>query len=577
VTANPIRVKQGFIPRALIVLSYFVLLGGLLTIGFCAYMVVIGYSVLPYWDGWIQIEYATQHARPGLLDWLWAQHNEHRILIPKLFLLADLYLFAASQELLLVSIFGVQLLHLGLLSWSMRVLGGWRGPVWRTGVGLAAFCLFCPSQWENFVWGFQTCFVLPGLFATLSFIGLLLYWTRSQAEYLVLCILAAFGATYSLSNGNLLWPLLVMTALLIPLRLPVVVSLVAAGTVSTFLYLYDYLPTHAMLTRATMRVTLQYLAVYLGSAWVRGNVQLAGTLGLVGLAVALFLLLRVRRYVEVGRAFSIQLVLTLLFCIGTGLITALGRAGLGLSHAFTSRYQTVALLFWCCLGLILLAFDSSVKGCREVALLLTQLALLSIMSFAAHSGQTPLIHARVHRFQQNAAAMALAAGVADLNQLHWVSPDPQDVLSLAPSMREQHLSVFSGGAASFLGKPLSSVVKLAPSGACTGHVESAIGIDAAGQRSLKLTGWAWDNQHRQAPAQIAATINGVITGLGAVGDWRPTARETNPGITSDYTGFTGYIGDVWESIPVNIYAILSDRPATACLIVTITDVSHLAQ
>ncbi len=100
----------------------------------------------------------------------------------------------------------------------MRVLGDWRGTLWRTGVGLAAFCFFCPSQWENFMWGFQVCFVLPQSVRNSVICGLLLYWSgfadehpdRSQSsKFLVLSILAALGANYSLSNGNLLWPLLV--------------------------------------------------------------------------------------------------------------------------------------------------------------------------------------------------------------------------------------------------------------------------------------------------------------------------------------------------------------------------------
>ena len=85
-------------------------------------------------------------------------------MIPKLFLVVDLRLFQATQVFLLTSILVIQFLHLTLLGWSMQVLGGWRGDVWRTGIGIAAFCLFCPSQWFNFVLGLQVNFVLLGLF-----------------------------------------------------------------------------------------------------------------------------------------------------------------------------------------------------------------------------------------------------------------------------------------------------------------------------------------------------------------------------------------------------------------------------
>ena len=160
-------------------LSYAILLGGLATIVLALYMVVTSYSSLPYWDGWRQVDVAANGYSSVSPAWLWAQHNEHRLVLPKLFLAADLRFFRAHQVFLLASIFAIQLTHLALLSWSMRVLGGWTGDLWRSGTGLAAFCLFCPSQNENFIWGFQVCFVLPLLFQSLSFVALLLYATDS--------------------------------------------------------------------------------------------------------------------------------------------------------------------------------------------------------------------------------------------------------------------------------------------------------------------------------------------------------------------------------------------------------------
>ena len=224
------------ISRAANILSYLILLGGMVTIALTLYLVVASYSSLPFYDGWGQIDFAANEGTAHTFDWLWRQYNQHRLVIPKLFLLADLHWFQARQVFSLTSIFVIQLLLLSLLGGSMRVLGGWRGALCRTGFGLAAFCIFCPSQWSNFVWGFQTCFVLPGLFATLSFAGLLLYWVRDgesrRSQYLLVSIAAALGTSYSLSNGNLVWPLLVGAALLLRLPLRATVAYAAAGAVA---------------------------------------------------------------------------------------------------------------------------------------------------------------------------------------------------------------------------------------------------------------------------------------------------------------------------------------------------------
>src|SRR5690348_1872970 len=137
--------QPGFAQRLESALSYVILLAGLVTAGIAAYMVVLCYTPLPWSDGWGEIFAPARGEKLLSLQWLWAQHNEHRLLIPRLFLIADLRLFRAQQTFLLASIFVIQLLHLCLLSWSMRALGGWRGSLWRAATGLSAFCRFCPT------------------------------------------------------------------------------------------------------------------------------------------------------------------------------------------------------------------------------------------------------------------------------------------------------------------------------------------------------------------------------------------------------------------------------------------------
>jgi hypothetical protein len=568
------------------ILSYVIFLCGISTVILSAYLVVVSYTSLPHWDEWSQIDFAANRTAQSTLDWLWSQHNQHRLVIPRLFLLADLRWFHATQGFLLASIFGIQVLHLLLLSWSMRIFGGWRRGLWLTGTGLAAFCLFSPAQWENFTWGFQTCFVLPGMFATLSWIGLLLYWTRSKDGpggrgrwgYLLLSIAAALGASYSLSNGNLLWPLLVGAALLLRLRLAAVLSFAIAGALSTALYLNNYYrPASYPLSAEALLQMLKYMTAYFGSSWVSLNVHAAEIIGAAGLVVLLSLLLRLPSYVRDHRPFPLQLVLTLLFCLGTGVVTALARMVFGIPQAFSSRYQTVALLFWCCMGLLLLGRAFSVGQTRKGDFLLVQAILLAIMLFAATRATIPLARARLTGFQLNVAAVALVADAPDKEQLQWADSQPDYVLSLLPYMRSQRLSVFSGTLPSLRGKPLDSVFTLTSPDECAGQLESFVAVAGAHQPTLRVTGRAWDNKHRQAPSQVVATTNGVIIGLGVVGDWRPTVRETNPRITSNYTGFTGYVSDVWESTPVNIYAILPGRPATACLIATLPGGAYSAQ
>jgi hypothetical protein len=67
---------------------------------------------------------------------------------------------------------------------------------------------------------------------------------------------------------------------------------------------------------------------------------------------------------------------------------------------------------------------------------------------------------------------------------------------------------------------------------------------------------------------IVTATAGFITGLGAVGDWRPMNKAAHPWMTTNYIGYTGYVQDARSSSPVEVYAILRGSPATACLIAT---------
>ncbi len=563
------------------VLSYLILLGGLSIIVVTGYMVVVSYSRLPFAESWLQISIVAQGGSPVSLGWLWQQHLEHRFPIPKLFLAVDLWLFHASQKFLLASTFTIQLLHLMLLGWSMRALGGWRGALWRTGFGLAAFCLFFPSQWETFVFSFEVIFVLSVLFASLSFIALLLYWLSSQQPaagqkpwiFLLLSILAALGATFSLANGNLVWPLLVAAALLLRLSLSAILLLIISGTAGILTYFHHYIsPPGSVSLGATIQAparTLEYLATYLGASWTTTYNRSAMFYGIAGLVLLLCLIPRFRLPVGTSRVFSVELLLILMFCLGTAGVTALGRTSSGLDQAFSSRYQTFALLFWWALLMLLLL--PWFRGSRaQFTTAIAQACLLGIMLGGIHLAGDAVRKARVHGFELDVAAIALMTDTPDRAQLQHIYPDPDYLWQLLPYMREKRLSIFAGNPAPRMGERLDSGFRLVSSEQCVGAMQSVQTVGGGASTALKITGWAWDRKHQRPPPQIVAASNGVIVGLGAVGDWRPNIRAANPYLKTSFVGFTGYVKNVQPAAALSLYAIFDSQPPEACTIATLT-------
>ncbi len=570
---------RSFEQRAVSAFSYLILLAGIVTAGAAAYMVVLCYSRLPWSDGWVQIFVDASGESPFSLRWLWQKHNEHRLLLPKLFLGLDLRLFAATQKLLLAAIYAIQLLHWCLLAWSMRVLGGWRGPLWRTGAGLAAFCLFCPTQWENLVWGFQTCFVLPPFFATLSFVGLLLYWRTQNAgawKFILLSVLAALAAVCSLANGLLLLPLLALAAVALRLRKSVVLTYAIAAVVSIALYFYHYMrppqSSDPLLSLRSPAKLISYVATYFGSTWTTGsswtghNLRIAPWLGLFGLAILLLFLLRFRKIVERHDAFVIQLLLLSLFCLGTAFLTATGRAGSGNGQAFASRYQTVALLFWWSLGC--LSLGAAAGSSKRFPLVAVQVLFVLVLLRGAVLVHFPLRDAREHAFQQHATAAALLTGVDDRKQIAEAFPEPDYVLRLAPFMRKERLSVFAHNNQKQLGVAVDAVVQIVDQEQCEGELQSIMSFkDGVGER-LRITGWAWDLKGHKPASGILTVSDGRIVGFGAVGDWRPAVRTIHHEMNTSFVGFTAYAKTMPEA-RVTIYAILRGSAPQACQVATL--------
>ena len=556
-------------PRINSALSYLILLGGALTVALSFYIVISTYSSLPYWDGWTQIEVAANGRSPLSPSWLWEQHNEHRLVIPKLFLAVDLLFFRARQAFLLTSILVIQLLHLALLSWSMRALGGWKGALWRAGTGVAAFCLFCPTQSENLTWGFQVCFVLPPFFATLSFAALLLYGKETlQVEgkgaprFLLVSILAAFGAAYSLAAGCLVWPLLVAEAAYLRLGRRIMGIVSAAGAISIGLYAWHYArpeghgsPVAALSDPLGM---LKYCAAYFLSSWPYYGAR--GHLLLRLVVVVFFLALLVSALPSIGRfrPFAAQLGLTVMYCLATSLITAMGRLNFGVTQATVSRYQTVALLGWSCLGLLMLGGLSLAGERMRYLFPVAQLSVLAVFAIGASRAEYQVLITRGHAFAQKAASAALLTGMADREALGQVYPEKEMFAKTVPYMRTNGLSAFSDRLASAMGKPLNSTFRPADSSECAGALEKVFPISETYGGGLgpglEVVGWAKDNKRNKIPSAIVVTLDDKVVGLGATGRWRP------PG----FDGFEAFSPELAPQAEARFYAILDRAAPAAC-------------
>ena len=142
------------------ILGRLILAVGVGTVLGAAYLMRVGYSVVPYWDELDEMTAYIDAMHGSTLAWMWAQHNEHRILFYKLLFIVDMQLFRGRNWPMYAAIFGSQVALAVIFGYMLHELGNFRGHLWQACFGLTLYCLFCPSQWENFSWAFQVSFML---------------------------------------------------------------------------------------------------------------------------------------------------------------------------------------------------------------------------------------------------------------------------------------------------------------------------------------------------------------------------------------------------------------------------------
>jgi hypothetical protein len=525
------------------VLSWLILIFGIATLGFAGYLTVASYTSVPFMDEWVVLDSLATAPHPLPLGWLVLQNGEHRILFYKLLLLADLQLSKGNHLLIFVTMYAVQLLFLAIIAWTLRTIGRIRGVLWRASVGGGAFCLFCPSQWENLSWAFQISFFLVEFFAFLAILSIAHYGSRDRSpgrrwQYVLLAIMAAAAATYSNANGMLVWPVLICIAVALKASPRVTGVLAASGLSFVAPYFFHYTTPiqHARPLQSIRHplILIEYVAKYFGGSFLG---RLAVPIGVAGLlaAAALAMGAIIRR--DIRRPIIAVLFGLILFCFATASVTALGRLNFGTDQAFASRYQTFALLFWFGLG-CLLFLTISANGGRQLRTTLLA-AVVVIMLLSAVRYKRCLRGAMEKRVQENVGSFALMTGVPDqkavsllfpINDNLWRQFPPaaqNEIKVMIPKilavdsryLRDRQLSFFSGELYRQLNHPLTSAYRIEPQQTCVGYVDAVerVRISETNSVGLRISGWAVDARSRGPVRRIVVSANDAVVGFGEPG------------------------------------------------------------
>jgi hypothetical protein len=308
----------------------------------------------PYYDQWDFVPF-LEKAYAGQLTWadFWAQHNEHRLVFPRLLMLVLARLSHWNIHLELAANFVLAGLTWLVLCAQAKTCGRQIHEGTNVAVYLMiTLTIFSLSQWQNWFLGWQLQEFMNVLAVVLTLVAL----TWGGLPGLGVAVAACFGvvASGSFANGILIWPIGVVLLLLQRKERGKffryeLLGWIFVGAVVIKAYLTDYTSPayHPPLSSALAQPLhcLLYVLAYLGQPVWNLDPIISIVMGVVGLllwSTSLVQLLLSRISVRVlapwiGMA---------LYAIGTACITALGRVDNGLDQAMSSRYVTMANLLW---------------------------------------------------------------------------------------------------------------------------------------------------------------------------------------------------------------------------------------
>ena len=513
------------------ILGYLILAIGAGTVLGAAKVMRAGYSVVPYWDELEEMTSYVDATHKSLLSWMWAQHNEHRILFYKLLFIVDMQFFHGRNWPMYVAIFCSQAALAVVIGYMLYKLGDIKGPLWRACFGLTLFCLFCPSQWENFCWAFQFSFVLVNVWVAAAVLCLVLHKQRLASGQpngmgLVLAsLLAATAATFTNGNGITIWPVLIVLALLtkLPWRLVAIYVLGLACVVPVYLIGYHSPSKHASPLDSIRqpRQVLEYTANYFAGGVMPDSailktraIGLAPAIGLLGLiaAIVLILWLTLRRSKKSFLEYALAGII--LYAMATALITSLGRLNYGTLQAFTSRYQSFALLFWLALALWII-ISIGARQTTASGLIAAYLLIIVIAGYSATKYSGIVEHVSFNKAARELGGAAMITGVHDDGFLRSQILSTPIAWPEVEELRPRQLSLFSTPRAKQFGQDFAHYYSVATHSTCQGKADDASYV-STNPEGIVIHGWLVQGLTDDPLEEVLFVAEGKIVGFGVV-------------------------------------------------------------
>jgi hypothetical protein len=515
------------------------------------------YSSIPYWDMWNG--YLGFYTKFSSGDWsaLWAQHNEHRIVLARIFFWLDIRYFHGQGWLLII----VNYLLLSFAT-AVIVMAGKKLLKQREDQYLLWFLvawMFFWSQHDNLTWGFQSQFFLAFL---LPLVSILLLWqshqsSKSDVLYFNLSLLTGVACVGSMANGVIAIPLLFVYSLFLKVswRRSLLLFIFSLLFLSLYFHGYQSQPGHGSLItviKSDFFGLFRYMASYLASPFsaVIGHLSLRPVLEVLGFFVIFFTAYQlVKNYIK-GKVESLNFALLtfVVYVIASAFLTAGGRLIFGLDQALSGRYTTPAIMVW---SVIFLILAQSLKNKRKVMVFVSGFVLICMLPMQLKA----LKNMNSDLTERSVAALSLALNLEDEDQIKSIFPSAKWGLELSKVPNERGHSIFGYGdvhnLVNFTNQKHNPFIFKSKK-ACQGHIDHVGSKKTFDTNFLYITGWVYAKNLENTPIYFY-DLFGQPAGVGFVGIKRVDVSEKLK-IKNKNTGFKAYlkVGSNFEQLVLRV-------------------------
>ena len=294
----------------------------------------------------------------NLRNAFWIPHNEHRLVVTRLFYFVLRYTAALDVRLAMYFNFCLACMTL----WGLWLLLRSRAQVSLWYLVPVALVVFSLEQWENILWGWQIAIYSMVCGSVWS----LYLLSRPGVRNLTMAILCAIIASFSFANGLMIWPAGLVYLMLARSGRNRLLMWCGAASAILFVYFRNYVtqvtrPSPAGLVRPTslsefFAATLSQLrddplslpAMFfanVGALLAPQNYAMAASIGLITIVIFLASVILLVRTRSAWTTVPLPLVAVGLLSFLSSLTIVAGRMGLwDKEYVLSSRYTTITLL-----------------------------------------------------------------------------------------------------------------------------------------------------------------------------------------------------------------------------------------